>query len=87
MTKERSKHLLYISPRSLGLTCERLLEEKNKLLSNATIAATLDISIKFSTVKKVRSIILNPKKAPGYDLITNYILQKLPVIRIYHQTL
>jgi len=87
MTKERPKHLLYTSPRSLDLTRERLLEEKNKLLSNATIAATLDISTKFSTVKKVRGIILNPKKALGYDLITNHILQKLPVIRIYHQTL
>jgi hypothetical protein len=59
------------------------LQEKNKMLSDDTTSATLDTLTKSFTIKEV-SIIkeviknLNPKKAPGYELITNQILQKLP---------
>jgi len=55
---------------------EIIIEEENKLLSEAIIVISLNTPIKFFTVKEVRAVIknLNPKKAPGYDLITNQIL-------------
>jgi len=61
-----------------------ILEEENRLFSDAIIAAILDISTKSFTVKKVKAIIknLDLKKASRYELITNQILQKLPEIGI-----
>jgi len=40
------------------------------------------------TINEVKAIIkhLNPKKAPGYDLITNKVLQMLPKIAIKYIT-
>lgn len=62
---------------------EITLEEENKLLSEpvtATTTTSLDTPTKPFTSKEVRTAIknLNPKKAPGYDLITNRILQMMP---------
>jgi hypothetical protein len=47
MRKKRSKDSLYTSPRFLNLTRKITLEEKNKILSDATTAITPDTSIKF----------------------------------------
>jgi hypothetical protein len=45
--------------------------------------------VKFLTPKEIRNIIqedLNPKKAPGYDLITGRILKEMPRKDIVHLT-
>jgi len=63
--------------------------EGNKLFSDM-ILVTLDTFITPFIISEVKTIIkyLNPKKALGYDLITNQILWKLPEIGIkYHPTI
>jgi len=59
--------------------CEITLEEDNKLLSDNTTPAILDTPMRPYVIKEGRAVIrnLNPKKTPGYDLITNQTLQKL----------
>jgi len=54
-------------------------EEKNLLTDTNTSAQMAAAAMPF-TVNIVRAAIrvLNPKKTPGYDLITNQALQKLP---------
>jgi len=64
--------------------------EVNKLFSDDIILATLDTFITPFIISEVKTIIkyLNSKKAPGYDLITNQILWKLPEMGIkYHPTI
>jgi hypothetical protein len=62
--------------------CEITLEEEYKLLSDNTTSITLDIPTRLFTIKEAVIKNLNPKKALGYDLTTNQILQKLPEMRI-----
>jgi len=70
--KKRSKYLLYTFPRSLSLKPREItLEEGNKQLSDIITAATLDTPIKCFTIKKMRSVIKNPKKVLDYNLIIN----------------
>jgi uncharacterized protein (UPF0335 family) len=61
---------LKLNPREIKL------EEENKLLSDDITSTTTDTTTRPFTVREVRAAIknLNPKKAPGYNLITNQIL-------------
>jgi len=63
-------------PRSLEIT----IDEEKKLLTDINTPAQITASAMPFTVNEVRAAIrvLNPKKAPGNDLITNQVLQKLP---------
>jgi hypothetical protein len=65
-----------LKPNSREIT----LEKKNKLLSDDITSITLDTTRRPFIIKEVRPTIenLNLKKTPGYDLITNQILQKMP---------
>jgi len=59
---------------------EIIKDEEKKLLKDTNSSAqTAAPAIPF-TVNEIRAAIrvLNPKKAPGYDLITDQVLQKLP---------
>jgi len=61
-------------PREIGIVQEkRLLTDTNTLAQMAALAMPF-------TVNEIRAAIrvLNPKKAPGYDLIINQVLQRLP---------
>jgi len=61
------------------------------LLTNINTPAQITVPAKPFTVNEVRVAIrvLNPNKVPGYGLITNQVLQKLPEkgYKIYHPTL
>jgi len=59
---------------------EITIDEEKKLLTDTNTSAQMAVSLMPFTVNEVRAAIkvLNPKKAPGYDLITNDVLQKLP---------
>jgi len=59
---------------------EITIDEKKKLLTDTNISAQVTVAVMPFTVNEVRAAIrvLNPKKAPGYDLITNQVQQKLP---------
>jgi len=57
---------------------EIAIEEENRLLSDANTLAKMVVSARPFTVKMRTAIrILNLKKAPDYDLITNQLLQQL----------
>jgi len=70
---------------------EIIIDEEKKLLTDTNIPAKMVAPAKLFTIKEVRAAIrvLNPKKAPGYDLISNQVLQKLPEkdYKIYHPIL
>jgi len=59
---------------------EITIDEEKKLLTNTNTSTQMAVPVMPFTVNEVRAAIrvLNPKKAPGYDLITNQVLQKLP---------
>jgi len=67
---------------------EITLEEENRLLSDTSTPTTQDTPTSPFTVNKMKAIIkyLNAKKAPGYDFITNQILQRLPKMGIKYIT-
>jgi len=79
MTKRRPRHSPHLSkvfefhPREINT------KEENKLLLDINTPKMIALARPF-TAKEVRATIrvLNPRKAPGYDLITNQVLQKLP---------
>jgi len=50
---------------------EIILEEENKLLFDDTTSVTLDISIRLFTIKEVRAVIKNKKKASSYDWLSH----------------
>jgi len=58
---------------------EIIINEEKKLLITIAPTQMTAAAIPF-IVNEVRAAIrvLNPKKAPDYDLITNHVLQKLP---------
>jgi len=62
-------------------------EEENRLLFADTIPVTQDIPINLF-ISDVKAVInhLNPKKAPGYNLITNKVLKMLLKTAIKHIT-
>jgi len=68
-----AKELFEFNPRAI------ILEKENRLLLDANNPAKMNTLTRSFTVKKGRDAIreLNPKKAPGYDLIINQVLQKL----------
>jgi len=81
MTKGRPMHSLRIFPRFLNFIHVKSSEE-NRLLSDVNTPAQQEIALtRFFTVEELRAAIriLNPKKAPSYNLISNQVLQKLPV--------
>jgi len=59
---------------------EIIIDKEKKLLTDTNTSAQMAAPAMLFTVNEVRAAIkmLNPKKAPGYDLITNQVLQKLP---------
>jgi len=58
---------------------EIIIDEEKKLLTDTNTSAQMAVPVMPFTVNEVRAIrVLNPKKALGYDLITNEVLQKLP---------
>jgi len=63
-------------------------EEENRLLSDDIIPVTQDIPTSLFTINEVKAVInyLNPKKAPGYDLITNKELKMLSETAIKYIT-
>jgi len=67
---------------------EIIRNEKNRFLSDNTIPAIQDTPTSLFTVNEVKVVIkhLYRKKAPGYDLITNQVLQKLPETAIKYIT-
>jgi len=58
---------------------EIIIGEEKKLLMDTNTPAQMAVPAMPFTINEVRAAIkvLNPKKAPGYDLITNQVLQKL----------
>jgi len=91
VTKRRSRHSLYLYKVFEFHPHEIIIDEEKKLLTDTNIPARMVAPAKFFTIKEVRAAIrvLNPKKAPGYDLITNQVQQKLPEkdYKIYHPIL
>jgi len=85
--RKRQKLLLNISLRFLNLIRGRL-QRKRTGYSLTTSFLTQDIPTNPFTVNEIKIIInhLNPKKAPGYDLITNKILKMLPETAIKYIT-
>jgi len=86
MKKKRQKHSLLISPEFLSLTRKtrkRIISYFLRTFLPPWITPTKPFSI-----NEVEAVIkdLNPKKAPGYDLITNQILQKLSKMGIKYIT-
>jgi len=59
---------------------ELTINEEKKLLMDINTSAQMTAPAMPFTVNEVRAAIrvLNPKKEPGYDLIINRALQKLP---------
>jgi len=59
---------------------EITIDEERKLLTDTNTSAQMVVPVMPFTVNEVRTAIrmLNPKKTPGYDLITCQVLQKLP---------
>jgi len=59
---------------------EITIDEEKKLLTDTNTSTQMATLAMPFTVNEVRVAIrvLNPRKAPGYDLITNQVLQKLP---------
>jgi len=55
---------------------EIIIDEEKKLLADINTSAQMAVPAMPFTVNEVRAAIkvLNPKKAPGYDLITNQVL-------------
>jgi len=72
-----------MNPRSLNLIHEIILEKKDWPLLKTITSVTIDASAWIFTVKNLRTVIRNfNPKTPGYDLITNQILQKMPETEI-----
>jgi len=61
-------------------SCEITIHEEKRLLADTNTSTQMAIPAMPFTVNEVRDAIrvLNPKKAPGYVLISNQVLQKLP---------
>jgi len=59
---------------------EITIDEEKKLLTDTNTSARMAAPVMTFIVNEVRAAIrvLNPKTTPGYDLITNQVLQKLP---------
>jgi len=57
---------------------EITIDEKKKLRTDTNTSGQMATPAMPFTVNEVRAAIkvLNPKKVPGYDLITNQVLQK-----------
>lgn len=63
--------------------------DKNDIENFLSSPHQLDLPIKKIKIKEVKSIIqneMNPKKSPGFDLITGKVLQELPSICIKYLT-
>jgi len=58
---------------------EITIDEEKKLLTDTNTSAQMAVPAMHFTINEVRATIrvLNPKKAAGYDLITNQVQQKL----------
>jgi len=58
-------------------THETTIDEEKKLITDTNTSAQMATPAMPFTVNYVRAVIkvLNPKKAPGYDLITNQVLR------------
>jgi len=59
---------------------EITIDEERELLTNTNTSTQMPVPAMPLTINEVRTAIrvLHPTKAPGYDLITNQVLQKLP---------
>jgi len=82
VTKKRSKHTLYLFKILECNPCENIVEEENRLLSDANTPAWMLLQ-NLSPLKKCELQSENwihdaGSKTPGYDVITNQVLQKLP---------
>jgi len=78
--KRRPRHSLCISSSLFeSYSREITIDKEKKLFTDTNIPAKMVTPAMPFTVNEIRVTIrvLNPKKAPNYDLITNQVLQKL----------